>query len=129
MEYIKMRSLPQSNVDITTQHTDDRQSIPASQKKRKKERNSLLTPINNSSTLKMVTITAQTKNYKYTRNVTPFYVDANRVKFVEGLKAIYGEGNYDLDYTTDMVWVYVNQIQPDDLEADLQLRGFIPLPK
>lgn len=77
----------------------------------------------------MVTITAQTKSYKYTRNVTPFYVDANRVKFVEGLKAIYGEGNYDLDYTTDMVWVYVNQIQPEDLEADLQLRGFIPLPK
>jgi len=76
----------------------------------------------------MGTTTAQTKSYTYTRTVTPLYV-ADKIKFVKGLKAIYGEGNYDLDYTTDMVFVYVNQMQPDDLEADLQLRGFIPLPK
>lgn len=34
MEYMKMRSSPQSNVNITTQHSDDSQSIPASQKGR-----------------------------------------------------------------------------------------------
>jgi hypothetical protein len=124
MEDIKMRSLPQSNVNITTQHSDDSQSIPASQKQK-----SISTPINNPATLRMGTITAQTKTYKYTRRVTPLYVDGNRAKFVKGQKEIYGEGNYDLYYTTDMVFVHVNQMQPDDLEGDLQLRGFIPLPK
>ena len=124
MKYIKIRSLPQRNAKITTQQGDDSQSIPPSQ-----NINPLAAPINLSLTLKMGTITAQTKGYKYTRGVTPLYVDANREKFIKGLDAIYGKDNYSWDRTSDMIFVRVNHPQPDDLETELQLRGFIPLAK
>jgi hypothetical protein len=77
----------------------------------------------------MGTTTAQTKSYQYTRTVTPLYVIANQVRFVQGLKAIYGEGNYSWEKNGDMYVVSVNQIQPDDLESELQRLGYIPLPK
>ena len=76
----------------------------------------------------MGTITAQTKSYKYTRRVTPLYVDANRKRFIEGLDAIYGKGNYGWDKKSDIYEVFVNTPQPDDLETELQRLGFIPLP-